>query len=372
MQQHYFAESSGQRVLVVVFLRGGADGLTLVPPVGDDAYHRARPTVRVSASDALDLDGHFGLHPGLRPLLEHWDTGRLGVIHGAGSEDTTRSHFEAQDFMEHGGLVGGGWLGRFMRSRGTGSSAMETVAIGVTQPESLLGAPACAVMQSASEFVLRSEDAGFTEMLGALYECAEPPLRQAGRDTLAALKRLQSVATGSRYGRGGMEYPDHAFGRGLRELATLIKAEVGLSVSTIDLDGWDSHFVQNQVLLGPIDALGKGLAAFLDDLGLHRERVDIVTMTEFGRRVAENTSFGTDHGSGGVMMVLGERTDFGGRVVSGWRDLSVESLIGPGDVPAAINYRDVLAPLLRRHSPGADLREVFPGHRIDDMILLPE
>ena len=148
----------------------------------------------------------------------------------------------------------------------------------------------------------------------------------------------------------------------MSELARLIKADVGLSVGTIDLDGWDTHFVQSQLIPGLMETLAAGLAAFVDDLGEYRDRVDVVTMTEFGRRVYENTSFGTDHGSGSVMMVIGDGAGRGGPIQAGWRDLTKDSLTGPGDVPVSINYRDVLAPILMRHSPEVSMGEVFHGH----------
>jgi uncharacterized protein (DUF1501 family) len=360
--QYFVDGQSGSRVLVVVFLRGGADGLTLVPPIGDDAYHRARPTVRVKPESTIKLDGYFALHTDLKPLMEHFEAGRLSIVQGAGSTDTTRSHFEAQDLMEHGGTVGGGWLGRFMRARGIATSPLETVAIGAVRPESMLGAPTCAVVRTLGEFALPADDPSFIRQLAAWYGAESSELSRAAIDTLKAAERLGEIAADDGGSSTSAAYPADEFGEGLRELAKLIKADVGLAAATIDLGGWDTHFVQSQIIGGPMRTLGEGLAAFMADLGEHRRRVDVVAMTEFGRRVAENTSFGTDHGAGSVMMVLSEGNPEGGRVVSGWRDLSVDRLIGPGDVPVGIDYRDVLRPLLNRHSPGADVSRVFPGH----------
>ena len=189
---------ANERVLIVVFLRGGADGLTLVPPVGDDEYHRQRPTIRIKPEDAIPLDGYFGLNTSLRPLMRLLDDGRMRIVQGAGSEDSTKSHFEAQDLMEHGGSATGGWIGRFMRARsGTGSrSALSTVAIGAVQPESMRGAPSCAVMENLSEFSLHAKSDQFTEHLRQLYANGGGALAQAGIDTLSAAVRLRDFACG--------------------------------------------------------------------------------------------------------------------------------------------------------------------------------
>lgn len=359
-----------QRVLVVVFLRGGADGLTLVPPTGDDAYHRARPYLAVKAADAIRLDGYFSLHPDLKPLAKHFESGELAILHGAGSEDRTRSHFEAQDFMEHGGTSGAGWLGRYLRAHvnaaGRTPSALSAVAIGTTLPESLRGAPGGAVMQAIADFSFGEDDPQLIEALRTLYAAEAGPLGRAAVDTIDAVTRLRELRSRNDPPSTGASYPDSTFGRGLREIARLIKADVGLVATTIDLDGWDTHFVQSQLIGSLMTDLASGLNAFVTDLGDLRHRVTVVTMTEFGRRVRENTSFGTDHGLGSIMFLLGDGLDSlgGGRVTSGWRNLSDAELVDVGDVPAAINYRDVLAPVLLRHSPGIDLAQVFPAHQL--------
>lgn len=368
--RHDFVDRSAQKqddhVLVIVFLRGAADGLTLVAPIGDDAYYRARPMLAVKKADALDLNGYFGLNPALKQLMKHYQSGELAIIHGAGSEDHSRSHFDAQDFMEHGGYAGGGWLGRFLRARGTTASALSAVAIGTTQPESLRGAPAGAVMQTVRDFSFGDDDPTVIDQLVKLYAAEAGTLGQAARDTIEAVKKLREIRARNDPPANGAQYPDSNFGRGLCEIARLIKADVGLLTTTIDVNGWDTHFVQQQLIPGLMTDLAGGIDAFFTDLGPQRQRVTLVTMTEFGRRLKENTSFGTDHGAGSVMFLLGDgihSPEFGGgKVRSGWPDLSESNLDDVGDVPATINYRDVLAPILRRHSPGIDLSRVFPGH----------
>ncbi|MCI0631276.1 MAG: DUF1501 domain-containing protein [Phycisphaerales bacterium] len=368
------AAATDERVLVVVFLRGGADGLTLVPPVGDDRYHRVRPSLGVKKADAIDLNGYFALNVALDPLHQHFKSGHLAVIHGAGSEDHTRSHFEAQDFMEHGGPAGGGgWLARYLRARDKAPSALGAVAIGTTQPESLRGAPVGAVMQTVRDFSFGDDDPTVIDQLARLYAVEAGPLGQAARDTIDAVKKLRLLRTQNAPPANGAQYPDSNFGRGLREIAKLIKADVGLVTTTIDLDGWDTHFVQGQLIGGLMRNLAAGLNALVTDLGEHMRRVTIVTMTEFGRRLNENTSFGTDHGAGSVMMLLGDgvSANGGGTVRSGWSDLSASNLDDVGDVPALINYRDALAPILLRHAPTVDLSKVFPGHRFADSMAAP-
>jgi len=368
--RHDFVDRSAprqqDRVLVIVFLRGAADGLTLVAPTADDDYYRARPTLAVKKADALDLNGYFALNASLKPLMKHYQAGDLAIVHGAGSEDNSRSHFDAQDFMEHGGNAGGGWLGRYLRARGPSASALSAVAIGTTQPESLRGAPAGAVMQTVRDFSFGDDDPTVIDQLAKLYAAEAGPLGQAARDTVEAVKRLREIRSRNDPPANGAQYPDSNFGRGLREIARLIKADVGLLTTTIDINGWDTHFVQQQLIPGLMSDLANGIDAFFTDLGSESRRVTLVTMTEFGRRLKENTSFGTDHGAGSVMFLLGDGINSsqfaGGTVRSGWPDLSQRNLDEVGDVPARINYRDVLAPILTRHSPGIDLGRVFPGH----------
>lgn len=359
-------ENPEDRVFVVVFLRGGADGLTLAPPVGDDAYARERPFLSVKKKDTIDLDGYFGLNIALRPLMQHYERGAMAIIHGAGSEDDTRSHFEAQDFMEHAGRdTGGGWLARYLRARGPSASALSAVAIGTTRPESLRGAPAGAVMQTLRDFSFGEDDPAFIDQLARLYAVEMGPLGQAAHDTIGAVSRLRQIRAQDNRPEHGAVYPENDFGRGLREIARLIKADVGLVTSTIDLNGWDTHFVQAPVIGGLMTTLASGIDAFLTDLGGLHKRVTVVTMTEFGRRLRENTSFGTDHGAGSVMMVFGEEVgtpELPAGVRSGWPDLSESNLDEVGDVPAAINFRDVLAPILVSHAPGLAIDSVFPGY----------
>ena len=322
--------------LVVVFLRGGADGLNMVVPHGEAAYLEHRPTIGIA--EPLDLDGFFGLHPALAPLLPLWEAEDLAVVHAVGSDDTTRSHFDAQDRMEHAG-GNDGWLARWLRRRPEGPLA--AVAIGPTTPESLRGAPAAAI---ASLDDYRIDDPDFLAAMELLYDAQDGPLHAAGRTALAAMDRIARLDVDH-----DATYPEHAFGRSLQEVARLLRADCGLQVATVDLGGWDTHFVQAGLLEERCATLASGLAAFHRDVG---EQARVVVMTEFGRRVHENVSLGTDHGMGSVAFVLGHGIA-GGRVLGDWPGLAHRPELGAHDLPAVNDFRDVLTAI-----SGA----TFPGH----------
>ena len=369
------ANPDDQRTLVVIFLRGAADGLTLVAPVGDDNYHKFRPRLAVKKSDAVPLDGVFGLHPNLRPLEAAWKEGDLAIAHGAGVEDESRSHFEAQDFMEHGGLAAGGWLGRFLRARGPSGGPLSAVALAPTLPEMLSGAPSAAAIQSIGEFALgkelKPEFPRELERLYALEQDSKPlgaALRAAAVSTFEAIHRIESIDAKAAPANGASYDEKDDFAQGLRQIALLIKANLGLDAASLDLGGWDSHFTQKTLIEPLMRRLANGLAAFRQDLGARMATTSVVVMTEFGRRVAENASFGTDHGRGGAMFVMGGGVK-GGRVFGGpaanggkWPGLQAELLDGPGDLPVWNNYRNILTPVLQRHGAEvASLAEIFPG-----------
>jgi len=357
------------RAIVVIFLRGGADGLTLVAPVADDAYHRARPTLRVKARDGVRLDDVFALHPRLAPLLPLWASGELAIIHSVGSEDATRSHFEAQDLMEHAGTTAGGWLGRFLRLRAIGQpGALSAVAFGTELPAALRGAPSATVLRSLGTFSLGDGAQGMLRALADLYAIEHSALGQAAGDTVDALRRLERLASAPRQITAA-DYPRDDFGEALRQTAQLVRAGVGLEAATIDLGGWDSHFTQDQLLEPAMDRLARGLAAFRRDLGPDMARTTLVVMTEFGRRVAENSALGTDHGRGSVMFALGGGVS-GGRVLGGWPGLDPGVLEGPGDLPVRTNYRNVLAPILTTMAEHSVVSRSFPGFALEPVSLI--
>ena len=360
-----------QRTLVFVFLRGGLDGLNTIVPTFEDAYRERRPTIALaargagdtSAARAVPLDDRFAFHPGLEPLLPLYREGRLAVVHAVGSDDDTRSHFEAQDQMEHGAAVrrplSGGWLARWLRTL-PDAGALSALAIGRTVPESLRGAPSVTAVQSLDEIRLavptqRSER--FASALARLYDGAAGPLRGPGRDALALLRRVEDVRTEPAAGAG---YPDTAFARSLSQVARLVRRDVGLRAAALDQGFYDTHVTQDALLRSQLAELAGGLAAFDRDLGELREQVTVVCLTEFGRRTYENAGLGTDHGRGscGFVLLGGVR---GGRVVTTWPGLGDGATEGPGDLRVTTDYRDLLWEALARRFGATDRESVFPG-----------
>jgi len=378
------AAGKTENVLVTIFLRGGADGLSLVIPYAEDAYHRVRPNVglpspndRAFAADkrALDLNGFFGLNPALAPLLPLYHDGQLAAIHAAGSFDETRSHFEAMATMERGLGADGdgpssGWVARHLSATESPvDSPLRAVAFGSTMPDSLRGAMRAVALQSVADYRLNVDEtlrAQISADLGALYGVGKDEISHAGHETLAVLETLRRKDPAANKPENGAVYPDSDLGRGLREVAGLIRADVGMEVACLDKGGWDSHVVQGATVgLLPtlLDDLGKSIAAFAKDLGPEMRRVTVVVMSEFGRRVAENNGLGTDHGHGGAMFLLGGGVK-GGQVHARWPGLEPEQLTGAGDLKVTTDYRDVLGEILGNRFRNSRLTEVFAGHRV--------
>lgn len=366
--------------LVVVFLRGGADGLECVPPLGDDDYFRARPTLGIRAERALTLDGFFGLHPRLKALERVQREGQLSIVQACGTQDRTRSHFDAQDWAERAGVgLSGGWLGRFLRSqdqsRGAGArvGAIDALSLGKATAESLRGAPRSAVFESLEDLRGGERIDVHRDRLSRLY-AADPMLAAPAHAAAEAAARLAQLTSSSDRPRHGAEYPragEHGavaerFGAKLALLARLIHGDLAPRAACVDLDGWDSHLLQASLLDAQLAALGAGLAAFAQDLGPRLDSTSIVVMTEFGRRVAENSALGTDHGLASAMLVLGGRTlgNIVGGPGSGWPGLGANALDGAGDLAVVHDYRDVLAAVLARHGPH-DPSVVFPDHQVN-------
>jgi uncharacterized protein (DUF1501 family) len=375
-------EDPGGKTLVCVFLRGGADTLNLVVPYGDDGYYRNRPTLSIRHPSkggdeaVIKLDDFYGLHPKLKPLHAAFAEGRLGIVQAVGSDNPTGSHFEAQDQIEHGESyghsLGGGWLGRHLRTRASGSAAgdspLSAVAIGPTIPEALRGAPAASAFESVDEIQVPSSGSGgpaaVSKALAAMYAAEVGVLGQQGRETLELLTKVEALRGKPYVPAAGVDYPADAFGKGLREVARLIKANVGLEVACVDLDGWDTHFFQGTTggLLGGLaDSLARGVAAFDADLAQYRDRVTTVVLTEFGRRLYENGSAGTDHGRGFALMALGHAVN-GGRVHGDWPGFEEDLLFpGPGGLKHAVDYRSVLTEILAGAMGSRATDKVFPN-----------
>lgn len=362
------------RTLLLVFLRGGLDGLTAVAPVGDDEYRRGRPSLSVAApkpgdtSGAARLDDRFALSRELAALLPLYRDGRLAVVHAIGSDDDTLSHFEAQDQMDRGASrerpLAGGWLGRWLRARGD-AEPLAAVAFGDTLPESLRGAPAACAVESIDDIRVQTatgDAAGFADALAALHaEAAEPGgptalVCGAARESLAMMHRIAGLRADA--GTGGA-YPRTDMGRALAQVALLVRKEVGLTAAAIDHGGFDTHFGQAVALPSRLTEFAEGLAAFDADLGALRDRVTTVCVTEFGRRVAENASLGTDHGRASCAFVAGGGVR-GGRVAGTWPGLGKDDL-DDGNLRVTTDYRDLLWEVLAARFGASGPESVFPG-----------
>jgi uncharacterized protein (DUF1501 family) len=368
--------SAGQKTLVSVFLRGAADMLNVVVPYGDDLYYKVRPTIAIPrpsvSGGGIRLDEFYGFHPKLASLLPVYREGRLAIIQSVGSDNPTGSHFEAQDQMEHGESyrksIGGGWLGRHLRSRpGPAATPFSAVAIGPMLPESLRGAITASAIETLDELRVNSptgEAQSLIRALSQMYGGGAAILSAPARETLKLVEQMDQLRKVDYQAEAGAAYPSNDFGSGLREIARLIKAEVGLEVAAIDLGGWDTHFFQGSATgqqADLIDTLGCGLAALDADLLRYRERVVIVVMTEFGRRAYENTSLGTDHGRGFAMMVIADGIN-GDRVIGEWPGLAEEEpWPGPGGLKINYDYRSVLAEVVSGLVGNPNASSVFPG-----------
>lgn len=387
---------AGRHTLVCVFLRGGADTMNLVVPYADDTYYRSRPTISIKAplngsSDSarsLRLDDHYALNPMLKPLLPLFKEGRMSMIQSVGVDNTSGSHFECQDQMEHGDSVlepaaGGGWLGRFLRARADAhqQGPLSAVAIGTALPESLRGAPAVSVLKSLDEIALKTPEGkpeAAARALAKLYGADVTLLGHQGRDTLALFERVRSLQSADNQAANGAVYPTDSFGNGMREIARLVKARVGLEVACIDLDGWDTHLIQGGMEGSHAlraKTLADGISAFETDMGQLRQNVTVLVMTEFGRRIYENSSLGTDHGRGFTTFVLSDRLN-GGKILGPWPSVVEEGITiqgapaGPGGLMIAHDYRSVFSEVLRGAMGVHSTETIFPNLKTTSVGLL--
>ena len=320
--------------VITIFLRGGADGLSLVAPVGEDAYHRLRPTTRLPPrGGGLRLDDRFVLHPDLAPLAPLWESGGLRIEPACGLPEDSRSHFVAQDWLEHGGGEStGGWLGRWLCQA---RASLAAVAIGQRVPESLRGAPTAVAVQDLAELAGPADEA----LLQHLVTLAADDALLAGpsANALAVHRRLVQLA-GRAIPSG---YPATEFGRGLAAIAGLVHADVGLQAACIDLPGWDSHIAQDPFVTPLRRELAAGLKCLHDDLGPRLATTAVVVFTEFGRRAADNASLGTDHGRAGCALAFGAGLNGG---IGSWSGL--DQLDDNGDVVVAHDLRELFRTVL--------------------------
>jgi uncharacterized protein (DUF1501 family) len=360
------AANGTRRILLAIFQRGAADALNVVVPVFEQRYYDLRPGIAVprpgTPLGAVDLDGRFALHPALQPLKRLWDTRQLAIVHAVGSPDPTRSHFDAQDFMESG-TAGvrreDGWLNRTLPAAGTDASPMRAVAVGAQMPRALKGERSAVVIDDLSRFQLPStESAAVLERLYATS--SEARLSSRAQGAFEAAKRIEALRRQAYIPADGAQYIG-AFGQRLQQIAQLIKADVGVEVASADIDGWDHHANEAPQLNTVLREFGTSLAAFAIDMGDRMADIVVVTMSEFGRTVAQNGAAGTDHGHGGVMMVLGGPVR-GGSIFGTWPGLRPEQLYEGRDLAVTTDFRDVLGELVQGHL-GQDPARVFPEHR---------
>jgi uncharacterized protein (DUF1501 family) len=351
------------------------DGLNVVVPFGERNYYAMRPTIsipqpRSGGSDAaIDLDGFFGLHPSLQPLEPLFHSGRLAIVQAVGSPDPTRSHFDAQDFMESGtpGLkaTDDGWLNRSLQTLPEEKpSPFRAVAFGPYLPRMLQGiAPAIAVPE-LKQFKMfgpqQTVEGGFEAMYAQTVDKA---LHGVGQETFEAIDQLKKINPDTYQPENGAQYPKGRFGQSLEEIAELFKADVGLEVAFLDSGGWDHHVneggVQGQ-LSNLLRDLGHGIAAFHQDMGDRMEDVVFVSMSEFGRTARENGNRGTDHGHANCMFVMGGAIK-GGKVYTRWPGMGEGQLYEGRDLAVTTDYRSVLSEILTKHLRNRDLAKVFPG-----------
>jgi uncharacterized protein (DUF1501 family) len=366
------------KVLICLFQRGAADALSMVVPFGDRAYYQLRSTIaipapRAGAVSALDLDGFFGLHPSLAPLRSLWDRGLLAPIHAVGSPSSTRSHFDAQDYMESGtpdvkGTTDG-WLNRYLAAAGTCEqcrvSPFRAVAMAPQTPRILQGGAAAVAMDSLDQFSVRT-GGDVAERLEALYRTGSADIVQgAGNEMFEAVRMLRAANPQRYQPEHGAEYPRSQFGQRLRQIAQLIKSDIGLEVAFADVGGWDTHVNQGGVqgqLANRLGDFAQSIAALTTDLGDRMEDVVILTMSEFGRMVRQNGNGGTDHGHGGAMFVIGGPVR-GKRVYGQWPGLAPEQLFEGRDLALTTDFRSVFSEVATVHLGATRPDALFPGYR---------
>jgi uncharacterized protein (DUF1501 family) len=376
------------KVLLVLFQRGAADALNVVVPHGEAAYYKMRPSIAVprpvsgSAATAIDLDGFFGLHPSLSPFKRLWDDGILAPVHAVGSPSNTRSHFDAQDYMESGTPdnkgTRDGWLNRYLAVKGTCDEcklddrhvdvaakrpAFQAVSMTPQTPRILEGTAPTVAMNSLDEFTIRTNGSQ-ADRIEALYRTGNADVvHAAGGEMFEAMKILKTANPQQYVPGNGADYPRSPFGQHLKQIAQLIKADVGLEVAFADVGGWDTHVNQGGAtgqLANRLADFSGSIAALVQDLGTRMADVTILTMSEFGRTARQNGNGGTDHGHATSMFVIGG--DVKGRKVYGkWPGLEPEQLNEGRDLKLTTDFRSVFSEVAFKHLGAAKMDAVFPG-----------
>ncbi len=369
--QASFAATTGGNVLVVLSLRGGSDGLSLVVPHGDPAYAALRPGIAVPTGRLVAKDALFGLHPGFAPLERMWTSGRFGAVQAVGLAQPNRSHFSAMESVEDadpGSSARIGWINRMVGLTGTGLPYGAVQLGSSLAPTALVGpAPTIAVGQLRDIALPFADDparqARVRRSLRSMWDGNTSPMGRAMASTLTTTAQLSTIAQADDPPQGGAQYPGGDLASALRQTARLVRADVGTQVVTLDFGSWDMHTDLGTTDWGEmqamVDTLARSLQAFFTDLGSLGDRVTVVTISEFGRTARENGNYGTDHGYGNAMLLLGGGVR-GGQVHGQWPGLSAAQTVD-GDLAVTRDYRSVLAEVIARRFPGASVPQVFPG-----------
>lgn len=371
------AAGKDRPIIIAIFQRGAADGVSMVVPFGDRAYTSARPQIAIPAprngntDAAIDLDGFFGLHPALDSFKPIYDAGQLAIVHAVGSPDSTRSHFDAQDYMESATpgrkATADGWLNRYMKyNKEAKASPFRSVSMTATMPRSLMGDAPAIAMTSLSDFGVRGGQGNATaaSSFEALYAQNSGDLLQGtGKEAFDAVKMLKQANPQKYRPENGALYPRSPLGQSLFQIAQLIKSDVGLEVAFADCQGWDTHANQGTSrgqLANRLQDFGQAIAALYRDLGDRMSNIVILTMTEFGRTIRQNGSGGTDHGHASALFALGGPIK-GGKVYGKWPGLSTDELYEGRDLALTTDFRDVFAEVVSRYMKASNLNGIFPG-----------
>src|ERR1051326_5950645 len=366
-------KDAGTRRLVVIFQRGAADGLNIVVPHGERAYYSMRPSIYIPRNAVIDLDGFFGLHPSLSPFEPIWKQQHLAIVHATGSPDPTRSHFDAQDFMESGTpgvkATDDGWLNRTLNDLPgpTDPSPFRAIALGPSLPRILSGHEPAVAVNNVNDFGVGGRNPNASPIANtfeSMYaQSVDSVLHGTGQETFEAVKMLKTADPAKYTPAPGANYPRGRFGDSVRQLAQLIKANLGVQVAFADISGWDHHVNEGSTqgqIANVLRAFSQSLAAFWVDLGHLAEATVVVTMSEFGRTVRENGNRGTDHGHANVMFVMGGPVK-GGKVYGKWPGLDQSQLYEGRDLAVTTDFRQVLGEAVSSHLGNKNLAQVFPG-----------
>jgi len=365
-----------KKILITIFQRGAVDGLNMVVPYGESEYYNLRRTIAVpkpnQAEGALNLDGFFGLHPSLKPLEKFWQSKQMAIVHSTGSPDNTRSHFDAQDYMESGTpgvkATRDGWLNRVLQTKKSEhDSPFRAVALNGQIPRTLVGRAPTIAMTNLSDFAINAGvytnavQGGFE---GVWQQNAQSGLGDTGKETFAAVNFLKKANPAQYKAENGAQYPNSQLGRSLLQIAQLIKAGVGLEVAFAEVGGWDTHSNQGGSrgqLANLLRDFGQSIAALATDLGKQMDDVVILTMSEFGRTARENGTRGTDHGHANAMLVLGNSVK-GGKVYGDWKGLGESDLNEGRDLAVTTDFRDVFGEISYKHLGNKNLDKIFPKY----------